>query len=219
MSILAVHRTVSFLAVSACAFVAIATSASCSSEDTPSSSGVPEAQDGSARDGSTQDDLDGSSAVDGAMAPDVSTDASGAGGRGITITVDGTTHTLTEGSRAAKQSIGVGIQAAKTEGTKLYGVTILLRKRSTSGDNEDIAPGTYTCSASTPPSPHQWARIQYTSPDGTFQYGNPAPCVTLTEFGDVGQPVVGTFDAILEPVSGGGPAVTVSGTFDVDRTE
>ncbi len=64
------------------------------------------------------------------------------------------------------------------------------------------------------------ARFQYTTPNGsTYQSPSSPTClVTLTEFGDVGQPVKGSFSASLNRVAGADPmSVEISGTFDVTR--
>lgn len=208
-----IRRAVSFVVLGALSAAAL-TTAACSS-DAPASVVVP-------TDGATPAAVDGASPapVDGGTSADGGADATPApGGRGITVTVNGSTvHTLTEGARAAVVGNGLGIQAAKTEGTKLYGITILLRKQSAT-ESEDITPGPYACSASVPAAPYFWARIQYTSPDGTFQYGNPATCVLVTAYGAVGQPVIGTFEATLAGTGSEQESVTVKGTFDVDRTE
>lgn len=142
-------------------------------------------------------------------------------GRGIVVDVDGTRHELATSARVISMGNGYGIQANKVDGTKLYGVTVQLVQATNNGGPASYvvpSPGTYACSATVPTAPYQWARIQYTSPDGTYQYGNGAACVTVTEFGAVGQPVKGTFVTTLDRVTNNGPpSVQVSGTFDVDR--
>lgn len=139
---------------------------------------------------------------------------------GITVDVDGTTHELTLNARASQMGNGYSVQAGKVDGAKLYGVTIQLVKAESDGGVQYVlpTPGTYGCSATVPSAPYLWARIQYTSPEGTFQYGSGATCVTLASFGGVGQPVKGSFASTLERATNTGPAtVQVSGTFDVDR--
>lgn len=145
----------------------------------------------------------------------------GDGGRGINVDVNGTSYSLANAARAAIGGNGYSVQANRIDGTQMVGLTILLVKaESNNGTPKYVVPtpGTYACSASVPAAPYLWARIQYTGPDGTYQYGSGATCVSLTEFGAVGEPVVGTFQTTLDRVTGSGPAtVTVSGDFDVDR--
>ncbi len=169
-------------------------------------------------DGGTPPSSDGGGASDAAQAAD----ADGAApGRGIVVEVDGTKHELTASARAIQMGNGYGVQANKVDGAKLYGVTIQLVQATSDGGAPKYVlptPGTYACSATVPAAPYLWARVQYTSPDGTFQYGSGPTCVTLTAFGGVGEPVKGTFATTLDRVTNNGPPqVQVSGTFDVDR--
>ncbi|MBX3191817.1 MAG: hypothetical protein KF819_32805 [Labilithrix sp.] len=144
-----------------------------------------------------------------------------AGGRGINVTVNGTTHALTNAARAAVGGNGYSIQANKIEGTQMTGFTILMVKALSNGGAPDYVeptPNTYACSSSVPTPPYFWSRLQYTGAEGIYQYGSGATCVTLTKFGAVGEPVAGTFQSTLDRVTGSGPStVTVSGSFDVDR--
>jgi len=196
--------------------------AACSGGESEGGAGSADRGDASAitptADGGQQLTPDGASPSD--AGTDGSTDAASSV-RGIVVDVDGTKHELTATARAMLMGNGYGIQANKVDGAKLYGVTIQLVQATGSGGSPGYVtptPGSYACSATVPTAPYLWARIQYTSPDGTYQYGSGATCVTLTAFGAVGQPVTGTFATTLDRVTNNGPLqVVVSGTFDVDR--
>lgn len=192
----------------------------CSGDDGPPGSGpfAPEGEAPTVGDGGAVDGDDGSPAADGAASED---GAIAPTGRGIVLTVDGTTHELATNARASVMGNGYAIQAGKTDGVKLYGVTVqLVRADADGGPAEYVVPtpGTYGCSAKPPKAPYLWARVQYTSPEATYQYGSGPMCVVVTEFGAVGQPVKGTFETTLDRVTASGaPTVTVRGSFDVDR--
>ncbi len=203
-------------------FVALALTA-CSSSTTSEG-----ADDGGTSDGSGSVNDASASTSDGsstqADSATISTDGgaeASAGGRGIRVTVGGTTRTLDVTPKAARAGNGYSVQAAATENATLIGVTVLLVKANANGNAADYvepAPGPFACSATVPAVPYSWARIQYTGPEGVYQYGTGATCVTLQSFGAVGAAVRGTFESSLDRVSGTGPAtLVVTGSFDVDR--
>lgn len=148
-------------------------------------------------------------------------DAPSAGGRGIQVTVNGASYALTNAGRAAQGGNGYSVQANRIDGAQLTGFTVLLQKDTSNGGSPTYVaptPGVYVCGSNAPPSPYQFARLQYSGAEGVYQYGDGPTCVTVTAFGAVGQPVTGTFQSTLDKVAGSGPAtVTVSGSFDVDR--
>lgn len=188
-----------------------------------SSSPSPPADAGPVLDGSSGPDATVDAPSDGGAADANAGDAGGdaASARGITVTVGGSTHVLGTNARASLAGNGYSIQAAKIEGTTQYGLTVLVVKADgTMGSPMYVVPvpGAYACSATVPAVPYLWARIQYQGPEGIYQYGDPAPCVTITDFGAIGQPVKGTFSATVQRVSGTGPnSLMVTGVFDVDR--
>ncbi|MBP9112953.1 MAG: hypothetical protein KBF88_09115 [Polyangiaceae bacterium] len=136
----------------------------------------------------------------------------------ISVTIGGVTTVLTETARAVITGNGYGIGAGKIDGAKL--TTLLMQLITTDSGGKYIAPppGVYPCSATIPSAPYMIARMQYSSEGNVYQYGTGATCVTLSQFGAVGQPVVGTFSSVIDRVAGSGAAtITVTGSFNVIR--
>lgn len=148
-------------------------------------------------------------------------DAGTPGAKGIQLTVDGVAYALETTPAASLGGNGYSIRAAAIDGAALRSATLLIVKAELNGAAAKYVvptPGDYDCSATVPTPPYQWARIQYSGPEGTFQYGSQAKCVTITAFGETGAAVTGSFRDTLDRATATGPArVTVQGTFDVNR--
>ncbi|MBP9112817.1 MAG: hypothetical protein KBF88_08405 [Polyangiaceae bacterium] len=197
-------------------FIMLSTLARCSSTEAPADTDAAATNDAAAMEETSPE-----AAVTDSSTSDVSivNDASDAAASGsISVTIGGVTTVLTETARAVITGNGYGIGAGKIDGAKL--TTILMQLITTDSGGKYIAPppGVYPCSATIPSAPYMIARMQYSAEGNVYQYGAGATCVTLTQFGAIGQPVVGTFSSVIDRITGSGPAsITVTGSFNVLR--
>lgn len=154
--------------------------------------------------------------------PDAAAEAGLPASGGINLTADGTTYALTRDAGASRAGNGYAIVAQDIQGTDLRNFTMIVTKGESSGGSTQYVvpgPGVYTCVLPGAP-PFAWARMQYAVPGGsTYQNPQTPSCtVTITEFGEVGGRVKGTFSASLDRITGSAPTpIAVSGTFDVVR--
>lgn len=151
---------------------------------------------------------------------DAGADSSLPASGGIELTADGTTYVLDTNPNAAQSGNGWLIGAAKIDGATMRNLAIILNRADGPGPSYvPLTPGEYPCTTPGAP-PFSWARFQYATPGGTtYQSPSSATCsVTLTEFGDVGGRLKGSFSASLDRIVGSeATPVAISGTFDVER--
>lgn len=162
--------------------------------------------------------------------------ATSAGAGTMQVLDNGTTYTLDETPLAGKSNGAGGYSfIASTTKDKHRRLSISLVRSVRSDDQsephaETVIPGTYACNDSrdaTTAVPSMAAGMQYAVEDqssvtltDTWQADLSTSCaVTLEAFDAVGQPTKGTFSATLPRVYPPGEAITISGSWNIQRTD